>query len=271
VFARQAAPVQIAYAGYPATTGLSTIGFRFSDEHLEPVGESDRFSSERIIRIASFWCYEGPEDDAVGPPPLEKNGFITFGSLNNPLKLCGATIDLWSRALQRVGGSKLMLLASESDCPGRYFLEQFSARGVGRERLIFVGKRPRSQYLRLYREIDIGLDPIPYNGHTSTCDACWMGLPVVTLAGGTSVGRGGVSILTHLGLPELIARSEEQYIDVAVALASDPSRIAELRQGLRGRMRASPIGNPRQLVREIENNFRSMWQGWCNQSAATHS
>ncbi len=140
---------------------------------------------------------------------------------------------------------------------------------VDPRRLKFMGKVPFYEYLKLYQQIDVGLDPFPCNGGTSTCDALWMGVPVVTLAGRTAVGRGGVSVLRNVGLPELIAETPERYLQIAAALAGDLPRLAELRRTLRERMRKSPLMDAPRFARNVEAAYRQMWRNWCQHSGGT--
>jgi len=261
LFAQKPAPVQMTFAGYPGSTGLDAIDYRLSDPYLDPPGENDAFYREKTIRLAhSFWCYDpATADFPVSPPPSLSNQFITFGCLNNFAKVNQGMIELWSEVLKAVDRSRLILLCPDGSAR-RTLLEKFSAQGIDPQRIGLTANLPRPKYFEMYYKIDIGLDTVPYNGHTTSLDALWMGVPVVTLVGSTVVGRAGLSQLTNLELTELIARTPQQYVHIAAALASDPSHLAELRQTLRSRMLASPLTDARGFVREIETAFRQMWQ-----------
>ncbi|HEY4328844.1 MAG TPA: tetratricopeptide repeat protein, partial [Phycisphaerae bacterium] len=196
MFARKPAPVQVTFAGYPGTTGVDAIDYRLTDPYLDPPGMSESHYSEKTIRLPhSFWCYD-PHTSAAstdtGPPPSLANGLITFGCLNNFCKVNSETIRLWSNVLAAVPNSHLLLLAPEGD-HRRRAVEQFNIQGITADRIMFTRHLPRAEYFNMYRRIDIGLDTLPYNGHTTSLDSLWMGVPVVTLVGHTVVGRAGLS------------------------------------------------------------------------------
>lgn len=269
VFARKPAPVQVTFAGYPGSTGLEAMDYRLSDPHLDPQplpGErdpADAVSSEKTIRLEhTFWCYD-PLDGApeVNELPARKGG-ITFGCLNNFCKVNGEGLALWAKVLNAVPGSRLVLLAAEGSHRERTAME-LRALGIAAERLAFVPPAPRAAYLRYYHELDISLDTLPYNGHTTSLDSLYMGVPVVTLVGETVVGRAGLSQLTNLGMPELVARTAEAYVGIAVDLARDLTRLEGLRGVLRERMRSSPLMAAGAFARSIECAYRGMWAGWC--------
>jgi predicted O-linked N-acetylglucosamine transferase (SPINDLY family) len=264
-FARKPAPVQATFIGYPATTGLRQIDYRITDAHLDPPGASDAVNAEQLARLDhSFWCYPGEADPPpVGELPAERNGYVTFASFINPCKVNDRVIELWSRLLLAVPSSRLMLFVNERRNPGERTRRQFAAHGVGADRLLFVSRQVRGDYLRQHGQVDIALDPFPYNGHMTSLDALLLGVPVVSLRGTTSVGRGGASLLANLGLTELLAQTPEQYIAIARDLAGDVPRLRDLRSTLRDRLRASPLMNAPAFVRNLENLYRSMWRQWC--------
>ena len=264
VFARKPAPIQACWFAYPGTTGLSTIDYRLTDPHLDPAGLNDRYYSEQSIRLPdTFWCYDPLIGElAVNAPPVLEKGYITFGCLNNFCKVNVAVLSLWARVLKRVDRSRLMLLTAEGS-HRQCTLRQLEREGVTPDRVTFVAHRSRARYLELYHGIDIGLDTVPYNGHTTSLDSFWMGVPVVTLTGPTAVGRAGLSQLMNLGLAELIAYCPEQYVRIAVELAHDLSRLSGLRATLRDRMQASPLMDAPRFAGNVEAAYREMWRRWC--------
>ena len=211
----------------------------------------------------SFWCYDPLDSEpAVNALPAAEKGYITFGCLNNFCKVNPLVLKLWAQVLKAVDRSRLTILAGEGT-HRQHTLDLLAEEGVGRDRVTFVAHQPRPQYLQHYHGIDIGLDTVPYNGHTTSLDSFWMGVPVVTLVGPTVVGRAGLCQLMNLGLPELIASSPEQYVRIAAELAQDLPRLSELRATLRERMQASPLMDAPRFARNIEAAYREMWRRWC--------
>jgi len=263
VFARKPAPVQVCYLGYCGSTGLSAMDYRLSDPHLDPPDTDLSCYSEKTLRLPrTYWCYQPDITPAPSPSPALKNGFITFGCLNNFAKVSLGTVDLWAKILAAVPNSRLILHAY----PGKHLDEvtqRLDRAKVPSHRLHFVGRQSSMEYLQTYSRIDIALDPFPYGGGITTCDALWMGVPVVTLSGQTAVGRGGRSILSNLGLPELIAFTPDQYVQIAIELASDRNRMNTLRQNMRSRMLASPLMDAAGFARDMESAYRLMWRAWC--------
>ncbi len=266
VFARKPAPVQVSWLAYPGTTGLEAIDYHLVDPYLDPLEEEPVFPErpEESVRLPeSFWCYDPLAVElAVNPPPVLGSGIITFGSLNSFAKINATVLALWARVLLAVPGSQLIMLSPEG-AHRRSTLEVLVNAGVAAERVTFTAHLPRAAYLAKYQEIDIALDPVPSNGHTTSLDALWMGVPVVTLVGKTFVGRAGLCQLMNLGLPELIARTPEEYVRIAAELAKDVPRLAALRSGLRERMRASPLMDAPRFARNVEAAYRAMWRKWC--------
>jgi protein O-GlcNAc transferase len=264
IFAHKPAPVQVAWLAYPGTTGLPAMDYRITDPFLDPPGLNDHFYSEKSIRLAnSFWCYEPLlTEPAVNTLPAETNGFVTFGCLNNFCKVNEPVLRLWGQVLKTVDQSRMMIL-----CPNgshrQSILDLLGREGIAPDRIELIGRRPRRQYIELYHRIDVGLDTFPYNGHTTSLDAFWMGVPVVTLVGKTVVGRAGLSQLTNLGLPELIAQTPQEYVGIAAGLAEDLPRLAGLRSTLRQRMEASPLMDAPSFARDMEGVYRGIWRGWC--------
>ncbi len=255
LFARRPAPVQVAWLAYPGTTGLSAMDFRLTDPYLDPPGVTDGDYAERSIRLPhTFWCYHPLADEpAPGPLPALAAGHVTFGCLNNPCKVNRSVLALWDRVLQAVPGSRLRLLAH----PGHHrqlILDAFT----DKDRIDFTPFQSRRDYLAQYRDIDLCLDTVPYNGHTTSLDAFWMGVPVVTRVGATVVGRAGWSQLRNLGLAELAAFEDDPFVAIAAELAADLPRLAQLRRDLRPRMEASPLMDAAGFARDLEAAYRRM-------------
>jgi len=271
VFARKPAPVQVTWLGYPNTTGLKAIDYRLVDAVTDPVGEADAWASETLVRLkGGFLCYSGLKDGPVPTSaPCLRTGTVTFGSFNNPAKVSTATFDAWAKLLSRVPQARLLLKGMPfADAATRVlFLDRLGERGVRAERVELMAWQPDpAEHLALYDRMDIALDPFPYNGTTTTCDALWMGVPVITLRGHRHAGRVGASLLTQIGLTDLIADSTEEYVEIAVALAGNPGRLDELRRLLRPRVAASPLCDERGFASKMEAAFRTMWQHWCQGS-----
>jgi predicted O-linked N-acetylglucosamine transferase (SPINDLY family) len=264
VFARKPAPVQVTYLAYAGGTALDAIDYRLTDRYLDPDDADDRFYMEKSIRLpGTYWCYG--QDAAAAPVnelPALKAGRITLGCLNKFPKVSLVALETWAKLLNELDGARLLLHVIAGSSPSRVI--QFMAdRGIAEDRLEIVGRVSFDEYFKTYHRIDIALDPFPYAGGATTCDALWMGVPVVTLAGRTAVGRAGVSILFHAGLAELIANATDEYVRIAANLAADRPRLAELRATLRQRMQASPLMDAARFARNIEAAYRAMWRTWC--------
>ncbi len=269
VFARKPAPIQVTFAGYPASTGLSAMDYRLTDQWLEPAGdlEDNDLSGEFPLRLPrSFWCYD--PDTAlrglaapleISALPAEVNGYVTFGFLGAFCKVNDEILRLWAKILGAVDRSRLLLLAPEGTAR-QWVQDIFRAEGIDPPRVQFVSIAPREEYLLYYHRLDVGLDPVPYNGHTTTLDALWMGVPVITLRGNTSVGRAGDSILSSLGLAEFVADTPGHYLTMAIALSGNRARLHELRLTLRERMRGSALCDARDFAASIESAYRRMRQ-----------
>jgi protein O-GlcNAc transferase len=191
---------------------------------------------------------------------------VTFGSFNNPAKLSDSTLDAWAGLLARVPAARLLLkgLPYADSATRALFLSRLGERGVAAERVALVGWLQNSaEHLALYERVDIALDPFPYNGTTTTCEALWMGVPVVALRGDRHAGRVSASLLTQVGLTDWIAASTDDYLDIAVALASDPAQLGELRRALRRRLMSSPLHQSGDIARNVETAYRAMWRQWC--------
>lgn len=242
---RRPAPQIATWLGYMSTTGHPAIGWRLTDRHTDPEPQSGEHHTERLAYLRQSQFVYRPEAEApeVAPLPARTRGYITFGSFNNARKLTLPTIRAWARILQEVPGSRLVLRAKLFADPGTlgYYRGLFTALDVDLDRIEMHPYVHGNQHLACYGDIDIGLDPFPYAGGTTTCDALWMGAPVVSLAGDRSVGRMGVSILTALGMTDWVAPSVDAYVERAVGHARDLEKLTSLRQELRGRFAASPL------------------------------
>lgn len=270
LFARKPAPVQAAWLGYPASTGLSAMDYRITDGNADPAGY-DELNSERLVRLpGSYFCYRPPnESPQPAPPPALERACITFGSFNNISKLSPSTIRLWSRVLREVPGSRLLLKAEAlaEHSARRRILERFGDAGIDAARLDMRSWESNTAgHLAAYAGVDIALDTGPYNGATTTCEALWMGVPVVTLAGDRSESRMGASILSAAGCRDWIADGADEYVAIAGRLAAAPDALHALRAGMRERLRASPLLDGEGFTRGLETAYRRMWQEWCRTS-----
>jgi protein O-GlcNAc transferase len=266
-FARKPAPVQVTYLGYPGTTGLSTMDYRLTDQYFDPPGMTEQFNTEQLWRLPNVaTCYRaniaGPKE--IDHPPMEDNGYVTFGCFNNFAKVTDHVIEVWSRILVQIPDARLMLeIAGIDDAQFRAEVEARLVKcGMHLERLILLPRKKENQYV-LYNRIDIALDPFPYNGGTTSYDTLWMGVPLVTLAGAHCVSRLGVSVLQNAGLPELIAQTEDDYIAIAAGLALNADKLKMMRHRLRKRIEGSPLMDASRFTKNIESAYRGMWHRWC--------
>ncbi|NNM82865.1 MAG: tetratricopeptide repeat protein [Burkholderiales bacterium] len=261
LFAKRPAPVQVSWLAYPGTTGIPGIDYRLTDPWLDPPGSGDehRYAEESIRLAETYWCYDPQAPGMeVGPLPAFTEGHVTFGCLNHFCKVNETTLRGWGRILARVPDSRLILLSP----PGAHrekVLERLSGEGVAGDRIEFMDRCSRTQYLQSFQRIDLCLDTLPSNGHTTSLDSYWMGVPVVTRVGETVMGRAGWSQLNNLGLPELAAFDESSFVEIAVGLANDLTALSELRKTLRSRMEASPLMDGKRFAASIEAAFREMW------------
>jgi predicted O-linked N-acetylglucosamine transferase (SPINDLY family) len=262
-FARKPAPVQVTYLAYCSTTGVDAIDYRVTDRFLDPPGESAFYTEASIHLPHCYWCYSAPPlQDARQPLAERRPGPLTFGCLNNFAKVTDVTLNLWTRLLRRVPEAHLLVYARAE--PHRDRVRRFLRDGgVDESRAAFVGHQPLAEYLTTYGLIDVALDTHPYGGGTTTCDALWMGVPVVSLAGRTAVSRAGSTLLSNVGLEHLVARTEEQYVEVAAALIRDANGLAALRTDLRRRLESSPVMDAKRFARDVEAAFRNVWRAWC--------
>jgi protein O-GlcNAc transferase len=250
----------VTWLGYLATTGLPTMDYRLTDARADPIGVTDALHTETLWRLPeTMWCY-APHTGApaVGPLPALANGCITFGSLNNPAKVSRTIADLWGRILEATPDSTLVLIESALEAGMARLRERFSILGIDPRRIEFMPRQSTADYLALYNRIDVALDTWPCAGGTTTCDALWMGAPVVTLAAERSFSRSGASVLYAVGLPELVTEAADAYVECATALARDLPRLAALRASLRSSLLRSPLLDARRFAAGLEEAYLAM-------------
>lgn len=263
LFARRLAPVQVTYLGYPDTTGLAEMDYRFTDAVADPVGEAEAFHSEELVHFApTAWAYAPPAD---APEPLRERGGageVVFGCFNNFSKVSDVTLQLWSGVLAEVPGATLMLKSAGLDEAEtqRRCGERLVAHGIDPARVEMVGRMPgRASHLSAYARVDVALDTFPYHGTTTTCEALWMGVPVVTLTGDSHRSRVGASLLSAIGRPEWVAHSEDEYAAIAAGLAANGRRTATSGERLRAAMRGSPLLDHRGQAERFGAALQRCW------------
>jgi predicted O-linked N-acetylglucosamine transferase (SPINDLY family) len=285
VFAYRPAPVQATYCGYPNTTGLPTIDWRLVDARTDPTPDApesvsaraagepdfDQRCAERLMRLAPcFLCYRPPAD---APPPKRDPAWphLTFGSFNANKKIVPPLLDLWCELMRRVPDSRFILKTFEfkDTAPRERIFQAFEKGGINRSRIEILGPAITvGEHLAMYSRVDMAMDTMPYNGTTTTCEALWMGVPVITGVGATHAGRVGVSLLSVIGLPELIASTPAGTVDLAVALAADPARLAAYRAGLREKMAASPLCDAKAFSAGFTAALRAMWNDYVDRESS---
>jgi len=274
VFARKPAPIQITWIGYEGTTGLEAIDYILADGYTIPAGQ-EVWYREQVLRMPhGYVCYDPPRTSSeAGPLPAAKNGYIRFSSFNNLAKITPHVVEVWAKVLDRVPDSRLVLkyrgLGDESVC--RRYLGLFTAFGVDPSRVELTPPSDYAEYLSAYGEVDIALDPFPFGGGITTCDALWMGVPVITCPGETFASHHSLSHLSSVGLTETIASTLEQYVELAVSLAGDLPRLASLRAGLRERMAVSPLCDGKRFAANLMHVVREAWREWCHKEPAEDS
>ncbi len=270
-FARKPAPIQMTWMGYVGTTGLSTMDYLVADRFHVPHGAEAHYR-ERVLRMPDgYICFDRPTNDEaepVGPLPAQEEGFVTFGSFNNLAKLTPQVLALWARVLDGVPGSHLMLASPgfNGKSARDRVTKTLGDHGIDAHRIEIRGGMGRPDLLASYNEVDIGLDPFPYSGGITTCEALWMGVPVVTCPGATFAGRHSFSHLSNVGLTETIAVDHDDYVAIARGLAGDLDRLAHIRAGLRDRMSNSPLCDGPRFGAHFGRALREVWQAWCQVS-----
>lgn len=270
VFARKTAPVQVTWLGYCNTTGLDSIDYLLADASVIPPDTPQRFS-EQVLRLpGSYLCYLAPDyAPAVAEPPGIANGYVTFGCFNNLSKVTGSMIEIWAEILHRLPDARFVLKTKQLADPvaQQRYRDLFSRHGVAPERVTLDGSYlDHTGLLGYYGKLDIALDTHPYSGVTTTCEALWMGVPVVTLSGEKFFSRNSAATLANVGLGDLVADTPQQYVEKAVAMARDRARLAELRCTQRDRFMASPLGNAPLFTQNLEAAYRDIWKVWCASS-----
>jgi len=263
VFGRRAAPVQVSWIGYPATTGLTQMDYRITDDWADPPGETDSYHSEKLLRLRNgFLCYGTPRDAPL-PEVDRESRPLTFGSFNNLSKVTDAVIEVWSAILQEVPDARMLLKSRQLADEGvrERILGVFADQGISENRLDLRARVPsREGHLALYGEVDVALDTFPYDGTTTTCEALWMGVPVVTLSGNLHAGRVGASLLHQCGLDDWVAQTPEEYASLALAVAANlPDR-----RILREWIAESGLADAALFTRGFEDSLRLIWRDYCD-------
>jgi predicted O-linked N-acetylglucosamine transferase (SPINDLY family) len=271
LFARKPAPVQATWLGYFGSTGITAIDYLFADAHMV-APEEDSFYAEKVVRLpVGWWCFRPPtdHDSARCEPATSRNGYVTFGCFNNVAKITPEVVGVWARIMRALPDSRILLKNAAFDSPRVHarYADLFAAHGVDTQRVHFAGRSPYADYLAAYAEIDIALDPFPFNGGMTSIEGLWMGVPMVTFRGDRFTSRFGAALLTEVGLKDLIARSDDEYVARAVALARDVERLAALRGGLRERMMLSRICDVQGFTRGLEETYRELWARWCAEAS----
>ena len=271
VFAFKPAPVQVSWLGYPNTSGLSSIDYRITDAIADPVGASDKLNSEVLLRLKDgFLCYQGDESFPLPEQiPYDKNGFITFGSFNNYVKVTPEVINVWSEILKTVPDSKLIIKSNQlSDkITSQSCKALFKKNGIESNRLTLLGFLPNpNDHMTYYSKVDIGLDPFPYNGTTTTFEALWMGVPSITFSGNSHAARVGASILFRIDLQSYIAHNLEDYVALAKTKAHELDELRTLRATIRSAMKHSVLCDEKHFTQEMESTFKTIWKKFCHKN-----
>jgi predicted O-linked N-acetylglucosamine transferase (SPINDLY family) len=270
VFARRPAPIQVSWLGYVGTTGLTAMDYLLADRWQVPPADEPHYC-EAVLRLPDGYACYAPPDDAppVGPLPALAGTPVTFGSFNMPAKITAPIVQRWMRILERLPQARLVLKYHGMDDPGvvRRIAALVAAARIDPARVELIGGSPHAELLAAYHGVDVALDPAPYSGGLTTCEALWMGVPVITCPGETFAGRHALSHLSAVGLTETIARDADHYVDLAVTLASDLPRLSALRNALRERMTNSPLCDGPRLATNLLATLRAAWRRWCSTRA----
>ena len=269
MFARKPAPVQVTWNGYANTTGMSAIDYRITDALADPPGMTEHLHSEKLVRLPEIYMTFMPPAASpdVSAAPMPADGHISFASFNALSKVTPQAIRVWSDILRALPRSRLLMFTVPAGRTRERLIREFASHGISDARLELIPKLAFQQFLAAHSRVDIALDPFPFSGTTTTCQTLWMGVPIVTLAGKSHVSRVGVTMLSSVGLEQCVAVDENDYVRRAVGLASNPSRLQELRRGLREQMRSSPLTNGARLTRFLEDAYAKMWEDYSRGSA----
>jgi protein O-GlcNAc transferase len=269
VFAQKPAPVQVTYLGYAGTTGLSTIDYKFTDNVLDPIGETEAYHTEKLFRLPVYRIvdFDREQSPTVNRLPALDNGYITFASFNNFSKVTSYIIAVWAKILTVIPTARLLIVVKDADKEEtqQHVKNLFIKHDIAPERLEIVGTRPFYQYFKQHNQVDVSLGPFPHMGATTTFVSLWMGVPVITLTGQTPASRGEGPLLT-LGLEEFVAKTSEEYVDIALNMANNLDKLNQIRTGLRDKMLHSPLMDAEKFTRSVETAYRQMWQTWCEVS-----
>lgn len=264
--ARKPAPVQVDYGGLN-TTGMEQVDYRITDESLDPPELRQFYTEESICLPGGIYCYKPPDfAPPLAPPAAKQNGYVTFGSFSNNLKINRRVLALWAEVLKANAGAVLLMKFKEGDDPimREYYLSRFGELGVDPKRIRIVGWKSPADHMRLYGQIDIALDTFPFNGCMTTLEGLWMGVPTISLVGnGMWLSRSGLSILSRLGLEFFAASNPQEYVAKATALAQNLDGLERIHNTLRQRMAASTLCDASRFARETEEAYRKMWRRWC--------
>lgn len=266
VLAYKPAPIQVSYLGYPGTTGMTQIDYRFTDEILNPP-QSQKFYTEQLLYLPQPFACFGNTNIPVAPLPAEKNGFVTFGSFQNKSKINLDVIRLWSKILNSNPASRLILRFAKGDEPNirEFYFNRFEKSGITRERIEIGGWLSYNDHLHEYDKIDIALDTFPFNGHMTICEALWMGVPVISMTGDSFASRLGLDILQSVGLEFFAAKTADEYAAKAISLSQNWPSLSKIRASLRQRVLASNLCNSKRLTSAVEDAYRKMWNKWCTE------
>jgi predicted O-linked N-acetylglucosamine transferase (SPINDLY family) len=271
VFARKPAPVQITYLAYCATSGMKAMDYCVSDINLDPPppGSTERdgpspVHSETLLRLNCYWCYTAsPEAPPVNPLPAAIRGYPTFGSLNSFTKLNPGVHDVWARLLVQIPNARMFMVVPGGPDAQKRAADEYARRGVDPRRLTMSDITPFAVYFQHFLNVDVALDPFPYAGGTTTMDALYMGVPVVSLEGRWATARAGVTLMKNVGHPDWVAKNADEYVQIATNLVSDLPKLAEIRRSLRGTMIASPLMNGKGFALDMEAAYRRAWERYC--------
>jgi predicted O-linked N-acetylglucosamine transferase (SPINDLY family) len=262
VFAYKPSPVQVSWLGYFATTGLNEMDYLLGDPYVTPPKNDEQFT-EKVWRLPETrWCFTPPDVDVeVSVLPALNHGYVTFGCFNNLAKINDKVVELWAKVLDALPNSRLLLKTKQlrDQLAREGVIQRFTAQGINSKRITLEAPEDRQNYFSAYNRIDIALDPFPFTGGTTSIEGLWMGVPFVTLEGGSLVSRQGVGILMNAGLPDWIATDEDEYLAKAILFASNLDKLARLRVGLRSQALASPLFDAPRFARNFENALFEMW------------